>query len=67
MKKCARNESLDINNDTNLIEVLRLDSLGIFNFVLSLEEITGADLYNNNIDNHDITTINNINNFIESI
>ncbi len=61
----ANNEQLDFDNDTNLINILNLDSLGIFNFVLYLEETTTIDFFNNNVDNSDIKTIECINQFIQ--
>jgi acyl carrier protein len=56
-----------LTQETNLIEFLNLDSMGIFEFIVFLEEETGVELFNNNIDIDNIKSIDAINSFIDNI
>ena len=53
-----------IEKEEDIIKKFDLDSLGIFNFILFLEERSGVEFFSNDIDVYDLKSINRINNFI---
>ena len=53
-----------IEKEEDIIKKFGLDSLGIFNFILFLEERSGVEFFSNDVDVHDLKSLNRINNFI---
>ena len=53
-----------ILNSMDIVSSFNLDSLGLFNFIIFLEDKSGVDMFNNNIDIDVLTSLDSINDFI---
>lgn len=67
VKEFKDTDGKTLNNQTDLVDFFTLDSLGIFELIVYLEEKTNLELFNNDIDIENIKNIDSLNKFIENI
>ncbi len=53
-----------ITEESDIIDIFELDSLGIITFIDHLEEISKVDFFANGVEEEDIKSIKNINLFL---